>query len=107
MSDDNHWPELLDEMSIVDGDGDPLQGVSMEGTIKEKSDTHFNVFLDCPGKCYRFPISKVRPLRDNVPVTYYFVVVDTKIMVIKGLHLPKDVTLDGYYTDPRNRCQIT
>ena len=102
MADANHWPELLDEMSIVDGDGDPLQGVSMEGTIKAKTDAHFNVFLDCPGKCYRFPISKVRPLRGNLPSTDYFVVVNATIVTIKGLHLPNDVSLDGYHTDRKD-----
>ena len=102
MVDANHWSELLNEMSIVDGDGEPLQSVSMEGTIKAKTAAHFNVFLECPGKCYRFPISKVKPLRNKVPGTDYFVVVDTKIMVIKGLHLPKDVSLDGYHTDRKD-----
>ena len=99
MADANHCPELLADMALVDENGDPLQNVRMEGTIKASTGTHFDVFLDAADQVFRFPNGKVRPLRDNDVAIDYFVVVDTNIVIVKGLHLPKETVLDDYHVD--------
>ena len=60
--DATHWPELLEDMTIVDGDDNYVEGVSMNGSIETVTDRHFVVCLDAARKSLRFPRNKVRRL---------------------------------------------
>ena len=97
MVDATHWPELLEDMAIVDGDNNYIEGVSMNGSIETVTDRHFVVSLDAARKSLRFPRNKVRRLVAADAVADHWVVVDRKIVVVKGLHLPADPNPVGYH----------
>ena len=94
---DDGWADLLEDMGLVDQNGDLLSGIRMQDTIEGKSKNKYQVHLCAAEESFGFLHEKTFQLRDLTQPPVCYVVVKNNIVCVRGLVFTKDNRPDTYH----------
>ena len=94
---DQSHADLLEDMALVDENGNILPGIRMQGTIQEKQVNRYIVYLDAAVGNFGFVREKTFELKNLTPPPDYYVAVNEGITRVRGLVFSKENRPSSYH----------